>query len=97
MKNKFQNSKLLPGIYSDQSIRKLAECLELPFYAKYLLIAAYLASNNSAKEDKRLYVKYHGKQRKRMKTVNAKAKVILVILIVLKTKCYAKILKSEYF
>ncbi|TMW53336.1 hypothetical protein DOY81_001540 [Sarcophaga bullata] len=70
-----KNSKLLPDIYSDQSIRKLAQNLDLPFYAKYLLIAAFLASNNSAKEDKRLYVKYHGKQRKRMKTVNAKAKV----------------------
>lgn len=77
---------MLPEICSDQSIRKLAQCLELPFYAKYLLIAAYLASNNSAKEDKRLYVKYHGKQRKRMKSVNAKAKVI--IIIVLKAKCY---------
>lgn len=48
---------------------------ELPFYGKYLLIAAFLASHNSAKEDKRLFVKHHGKKRKRLQDVNAKAKV----------------------
>lgn len=60
----------------DQSVRKLAQSLELPYYGKYLLIAAFLASHNSAKQDKRLFVKNHGKQRKRMQTVNARAKVI---------------------
>ncbi|KAM8715195.1 hypothetical protein ACLKA7_002269 [Drosophila subpalustris] len=58
----------------DQSVRKLAQSLELPYYGKYLLIAAFLASHNSAKQDKRLFVKNHGKQRKRMQTVNARAK-----------------------
>lgn len=58
----------------DQSVRKLAQSLELPYYGKYLLIAAFLASHNSAKQDKRLFVKHHGKQRKRMQTVNFKAK-----------------------
>ncbi|XP_049531340.1 origin recognition complex subunit 5 isoform X1 [Anopheles darlingi] len=53
----------------------LVQQLELPYYAKYLLIAAYLASHNPAKEDKRLFLKSHGKQRKRMQTVNARAKV----------------------
>ncbi|XP_035918357.1 origin recognition complex subunit 5 isoform X2 [Anopheles stephensi] len=53
-----------------------AQYIELPYYAKYLLIAAYLASNNATKEDKRLFVKNHGKQRKRMQTVNARAKVV---------------------
>lgn len=53
----------------------LAQNLELPYYAKYLLIAAYLASNNAAKEDRRLFMKNHGKQRKRMQAVNARAKV----------------------
>ncbi|XP_016962110.1 origin recognition complex subunit 5 [Drosophila biarmipes] len=57
----------------DQSVRKLAQSLELPYYAKYLLIAAFLASHNAANQDKRLFVKHHGKQRKRMQTVNAKA------------------------
>lgn len=60
---------------ANQSVKKLAQSLELPYYGKYLLIAAFLASHNSAKEDKRLFVKHHGKQRKRMQTVNARAKV----------------------
>uniref|UniRef100_A0A182PPW4 Origin recognition complex subunit 5 n=1 Tax=Anopheles epiroticus TaxID=199890 RepID=A0A182PPW4_9DIPT len=54
----------------------LAQHLELPYYAKYLLIAAYLASNNAAKEDRRLFMKNHGKQRKRLQAVNARAKVV---------------------
>ncbi|XP_055603480.1 origin recognition complex subunit 5 [Uranotaenia lowii] len=58
-----------------QTMKRLAQNLELPFYAKYLLIAAYLASHNAAKEDKRLFMKNHGKQKKRLQTVNAKAKV----------------------
>lgn len=36
----------------------------LPFYARHLLIAAYLASYNPAKEDKRLFAKDHGRKRK---------------------------------
>ena len=61
---------------TNQSVRSLVETLELPYYAKYLLVAAFLASYNSAKEDKRLFVKHHGKQRKRMQAVNKAAKVI---------------------
>lgn len=57
------------------SKENLAQSLELPFYAKYLLIAAYLASYNAAKEDKRLFMKYHGKKTKTMKDVKAKNKV----------------------
>lgn len=57
------------------SKKNLAQSLELPFYAKYLLIAAYLASYNSAKEDKRLFMKYHGRKTKTMKDVKAKSKV----------------------
>jgi hypothetical protein len=49
--------------------------LELPYYAIFLLIAAFLASHNAAKEDKRLFMKYHGKQRKRLQNANAKNKV----------------------
>lgn len=40
--------------------------LDLPYYAKYFLIAAYLASYNSQRDDKRLFVKNHGKQKKRV-------------------------------
>lgn len=57
------------------SKKNLAESLELPFYAKYLLIAAYLASYNSPKEDKRLFMKQHGRKTKTMKDVKSKNKV----------------------
>ncbi|KAL9931070.1 origin recognition complex subunit 5 [Glossina fuscipes fuscipes] len=60
---------------SDNEIQKIARSFELPFYGKYLLIAAFLASHNSANADKRLFVKHHGKKRKRLQDVNAKAKV----------------------
>ncbi|XP_053678258.1 origin recognition complex subunit 5 [Anopheles nili] len=53
----------------------LAQNIELPYYAKYLLIAAYLASHNAAKEDRRLFMKNHGKQKKRLQSVKARAKV----------------------
>lgn len=49
--------------------------LELPFYAKYILIAAYLASYNPAKDDKRLFMKHHGKQKKKLKDIKLKSKV----------------------
>uniref|UniRef100_A0A8D8AEZ3 Origin recognition complex subunit 5 n=1 Tax=Culex pipiens TaxID=7175 RepID=A0A8D8AEZ3_CULPI len=39
-----------------QTMKRLVQTLELPFYAKFLLIAAYLASHNAAKEDKRLFM-----------------------------------------
>lgn len=38
--------------------------VELPFHSKFLLIAAYLASYNPVKSDKRFFMKHHGKQRK---------------------------------
>lgn len=47
------------------SIRAFAQTLELPYYAKYLLIASFLASHNESKFDKRLFMKHHGKQKKR--------------------------------
>ncbi|XP_049880028.1 origin recognition complex subunit 5 [Pectinophora gossypiella] len=57
------------------STKTFAQSFELPYYAKYLLIASYLASYNPPKEDKRLFMKNHGKQRKRMQQVRAKAKI----------------------
>ncbi|XP_072948125.1 origin recognition complex subunit 5 [Epargyreus clarus] len=57
------------------STKTFAQSFELPYYAKFLLIAAYLASYNPPKEDKRLFMKHHGKQRKRMQQVKAKAKI----------------------
>uniref|UniRef100_A0A8C7X2H1 Origin recognition complex subunit 5 n=1 Tax=Oryzias sinensis TaxID=183150 RepID=A0A8C7X2H1_9TELE len=38
--------------------------VELPFYSKFLLIAAYLASYNPARTDKRFFLKHHGKIKK---------------------------------
>lgn len=54
---------------------------QLPYYAKYLLIAAYLASHNDVKLDKRLFVKHHGKQKKTQKTIKAKMMVSARILL----------------
>ncbi|XP_039950133.1 origin recognition complex subunit 5 [Bactrocera tryoni] len=64
-----------PVVNNDKEILKVAQSLELPYYGKYLLIAAFIASYNSSKEDKRLFVKNHGKRRKRLQNVNANAKV----------------------
>lgn len=41
--------------------------LELPYYTKYLLIAAFLASNNPVKEDRKLFVKKSSKKKKSQK------------------------------
>ena len=57
------------------STKTFAQSFELPYYAKFLLIASYLASYNPPKEDKRLFMKHHGKQRKRLQQVRAKAKI----------------------
>lgn len=47
------------------NIKTFAQMLELPYYAKYLLIASFLASHNDAKSDKKLFMKHHGKERRR--------------------------------
>jgi hypothetical protein len=52
---------LIPLLYLSSSSRL---SVELPFYSKFLMIAAYLASYNPQKTDKRFFVKHHGKQRK---------------------------------
>lgn len=53
------------------SITKLALSFELPLYAKYILIASFLASYNPVKEDKYLFVK-GAKKRKKRAHVNMK-------------------------
>ncbi|XP_067948642.1 origin recognition complex subunit 5-like [Watersipora subatra] len=40
------------------------QSVELPYFSKYLLIAAYLASYNPAKSDRRFFVKNAGKMKK---------------------------------
>lgn len=59
----------------ENSIRGFAQTLELPNYAKFLLIASFLASHNEAKYDRRLFMKHHGKEKKRQ---HPKTKVGLV-------------------
>lgn len=53
---------------------------QLPFYAKYLLIAAYLASHNDVKLDRRLFMKHHGKEKKTQQSMKAKQMVRLLQL-----------------
>ncbi|XP_030765064.1 origin recognition complex subunit 5-like [Sitophilus oryzae] len=60
---------------SKRPLENLAENIELPFYSKYLLIAAYLASYSSVKDDKRLFMKYHGKKTKSQHDIKRKSKV----------------------
>lgn len=43
------------------------EMMDLPFISKYLLIAAYLASHNPPKSDKRYFVKYSAKKKTKAK------------------------------
>lgn len=71
--NHFNYEKILKEELT--STKTFAQSFELPYYAKFLLIAAYLASYNPPKEDKRLFMKNHGKQRKRLQQVKAKAKI----------------------
>lgn len=52
-----------------ESTTKLALSFELPFYAKYMLIAAYLASYNPAKYDKHIFMKQSSKRRKKIRSI----------------------------
>ncbi|XP_011862114.1 PREDICTED: origin recognition complex subunit 5 [Vollenhovia emeryi] len=52
-----------------ESTTKLALSFELPFYAKYMLIAAYLASYNPAKYDKHIFMKQRSKKRKKLRSI----------------------------
>ncbi|XP_076232082.1 origin recognition complex subunit 5 [Calliopsis andreniformis] len=49
-----------------ESTMKLALSFELPYYAKYMLIASYLASYNPAKEDKYLFLKQKMKRKRKL-------------------------------
>ncbi|XP_033646773.1 origin recognition complex subunit 5-like [Asterias rubens] len=52
------------GLPSQPSSLSSRAQIELPFYSKYLLIAAYLASYNPARYDRRFFSKHHGKIKK---------------------------------
>lgn len=49
---------------SDQKTKFEKFALDLPYYAKYFLIAAYIASFNSPKYDRQLFVKASNKRKK---------------------------------
>lgn len=48
----------------DEKIKFEKLALDLPYYAKYFLIAAYIASFNSSKYDRQLFVKASSKKKK---------------------------------
>ena len=64
------------------SSAKFALSFELPYYAKYLIIAAFLASYNSPKEDKKLFVKLSGRTKKRVpkNSKNSQAKISSLVM-----------------
>ena len=49
--------------------------IQLPYYAKYLLIAAYIASFNHQKTDSQIFVYDNGKQTKRQKSILKNKKI----------------------
>jgi len=55
---------------SDEKIKFEILALDLPYYAKYFLIAAYIASFNSPKYDKQLFVKASNKKKKSKHILN---------------------------
>lgn len=62
----------MTDIARPSSMKTFAKMLELPYYAKYLLIASFLASHNDAKSDKKLFMKHHGKERKKSQKMMSK-------------------------
>lgn len=52
-----------------ESMTKLALSFELPFYARYMLIAAYLASHNLPKYDQRIFMKQSNKKKKKVRSI----------------------------
>ncbi|XP_048875669.1 origin recognition complex subunit 5 [Brienomyrus brachyistius] len=61
----FQWEEQLKRDCETQSLRGLSAYahVELPYYSKFLLMAAYLASYNPARTDRRFFLKHHGKIR----------------------------------
>jgi len=55
---------------SSQVPKKSSLLVELPFYTKYLLISAYIASFNPPASDKRFFLKNAGKMKKKVKNAS---------------------------
>lgn len=56
----------------DEKIKFEKLALDLPYYAKYFLIAAYIASFNSPKYDRQLFVKASSKKKKFINNISKK-------------------------
>ncbi|XP_039264436.2 origin recognition complex subunit 5-like [Styela clava] len=63
------NFKDLESVTSTTPKRAKSGIVELPFYSKFLVIAAYLASYNPVKTDLRFFVKSAGKNKKTLKSM----------------------------
>nr|CAI5858351.1 unnamed protein product [Callosobruchus analis] len=74
LKNSLEVLYLRVDVTNDQ-MNSAAHSLELPYYAKYLLVAAYLASYNSVKDDKKLFVRNAGKKSKSVREIRTNSKV----------------------
>lgn len=72
MKEAVENEEMTEDITRKSSMKTFAKMLELPYYAKYLLISSFLASHNDSKSDKKLFMKHHGKERKKSQKMMSK-------------------------
>uniref|UniRef100_A0A4W3IPU1 Origin recognition complex subunit 5 n=1 Tax=Callorhinchus milii TaxID=7868 RepID=A0A4W3IPU1_CALMI len=59
----YRDFLVLTFIFSPPGLSAHAH-IELPYYSKFLLFAAYLSSYNPARTDKRFFLKHHGKIKK---------------------------------
>ncbi|XP_041346768.1 origin recognition complex subunit 5-like [Gigantopelta aegis] len=66
---RLQNEQLKDSGNAQSSVMSTRSHVELPYYSKYLLIAAYLASYNPVKSDRRLFVKHTAKTYRKQKAV----------------------------
>jgi origin recognition complex subunit 5 len=62
--------------------------VELPFYSKYLLIAAYLASYNPAKSDRKFFAKHSGKGSRKSQQIKKSERVGCLLYLKVKILGY---------
>uniref|UniRef100_A0A0X3PK18 Origin recognition complex subunit 5 n=1 Tax=Schistocephalus solidus TaxID=70667 RepID=A0A0X3PK18_SCHSO len=70
-----------PVIYADTTAAPSSSVLELPFYARFLLVAAYIASYNPRSADKRFLVKNTGKLTSRAKKQTKKTENVNIHML----------------
>ena len=71
----FQPKTEVDGMVNGSAPRPSRLSVELPFYSKFLLISAFLASYNPAKSDKKFFVLNSGRIKKRKNPVAVRLKV----------------------